>query len=185
MLIPIVPPFAGSIPYVFSNALVLSGTQRTLSYGGRTLITKIPASLLLSSGTRIRLTLLSGGIACTLNNVTISNAATSGNAWNSASTPTAVTKDGLAAWSLSGPAGSSVVSDEISFNVTGANALIVAINADNTANATRYMNAISSPNTGVIAYDKASVQEADDASRGSGYAASGASAWLISKLEVA
>ena len=180
MLFPIVPPVAALAQAEFTTLIQLAGSRATFSKSGFTLLTKIAGSLITQSGTKVRLVLESGGVACTLNNVTIGPAVTSGSAWNCTSV-TAVTFGGAAAWSIAGAAGTEHLSDEITFEIITGTSYIVGVNMGATANASSYRNGLPS---GVTGYQKAGVQEADDATRGASYTANASVAWLLKRIDV-
>lgn len=176
MLIPVVPPLVSS----YTTLVQFSGALSGVNAPSFTLLTKINGSLITRSGTKIRLVIDSGASNCTINNVTIGPAVTSGNAWNCSSV-TAVTRNGSAAWAINGPLGNLYTSDEINFSITAGLSYIVGFNADATADA---ISARGGLNTGVVAYYKAAVQEADDATRGTGYFGYSGSSYYLNRIEI-
>lgn len=150
-----------------------------------TQLAKIPINSIKVIGNKVRLTLIGTvekGHTGTINNVTIGPSltnATSGKAWDGSATPTAITFQGSPSLTVSRY--SVHVSDEIEFSIDGTKPIIIGFNMA----ASSYVSLASSVGgQKCIGYWRAGVQEADDATRSTGYTAVSGEAAFIHTLEV-
>lgn len=120
MLIPIVPTFVRSFATIWE---MTSGTAYTISssVASRCFVVKIPASQINGTGSTVRVTMrgpTTSGQQSVFSAVTISNAATSGDAFDSAAAPVALTFGGSASLTLA--ANAQQLSDPVTFTPSGA-----------------------------------------------------------------
>lgn len=119
MLIPIVPSFVRTFTTIWQ---MTSGTQSTItsSVASRCFVVKIPSSQISGAGTSVRVTMRGPTTATqtVFSAVTISNAATSGDAFDSAATPVSLTFGGSASLTLARDV--EQVSDPATFTPSGA-----------------------------------------------------------------
>ena len=141
----------------FEPAPLLSTEQDVSSC---TVLVKIYASDLLLVGGRVQLLLPAPPSGGTINNMTISEVAASGNAYDSRATPTAILKDVAAAYTYDG---SPMYTDETTFLINKDYSLLVGFNMA----AASYALLGHAP--GITTYIAPAVQEADDAVRAGVY----------------
>ena|SRR3990167_2127048 len=172
-----------SAPPTIFHAVITSPTSYVLGSGwnGYTMVLKYPTSVFSGAfGSFIKLTLIgapSSSTGSSFNNVTISQVATSGNAYDSLTTPTAITFSG----SASGTIGTnlSITSDEIAFAPVTSTAVLIAINVGSLGDVakTNYSAATT--------YYHSALQEAATTARTAGYSPLGGFSYWIVKLEAA
>jgi hypothetical protein len=134
---------------------------------GYTALVKIPITLTVPNATYFRLRLvgplqdLQNPRSSVFDNVTVSNAATSGDAFDSAAAPAAVTFGGSASLSLQME--QEALSDRITFTATGI--IIVGFNVSSSPIAGTTIALRQSSPSGPIMYTHSALAEADDANR--------------------
>lgn len=180
-----VSPFTGFSSSRFNVALGPYKPTSDHALGGYTILCKFRRSLLRVTGSKVRLTLQGfinplTHLSATLNNVTISTAstATGAKAWDSTTTPTAITFGGSASVTLARDAVRA--SDEITFEVDGTKPLIIGFNLAASAYAS-FSGGLTDEH---VLFRKAAVQEADDATRGASYTVTSGVSAYIKTLEV-
>lgn len=151
--------------YNWVDALDLSTTNFSVekNLSSYTVLCKLPSRLFTNVGNYVQLTLFGPKDGCVVNNVTISNTASSGNAYNADTTPTAITwNDGSSSVSLFN--GDRLVSDPVAFKFEITPKLI-GFNISTTSYVpfSYYEEAIT--------YYLTAVQQADDTTRSTGYTA--------------
>jgi hypothetical protein len=135
--------------------------------GGYTALVKIPTTLTVPNATYFRLKLigplldLQNPRSSVFDNVTVGNAATSGDAFDSAAAPVAVTFGGSASLSLQME--QEALSDRITFTATGA--IIIGFNVSSSPVAGTTIALRQSSPSGPIIYTHPALAEADDANR--------------------
>jgi hypothetical protein len=177
--------FASSdiVPWTPSNFTLSSPSNQAL--GGYTVINKIPtASGIREGASKIRISIVGPtdpARSVTLSATTISNAATSGDAWDSAASPATVTWGGSNSVSLQ--ANQQAVSDAIGFTATGT--VLIAFNVSNVAPIAGTTVALRRGTvSGVIFYSKAASAEAGSADR-TGYSGNSNRMACITRIEFA
>jgi hypothetical protein len=120
-------PYASAIAQVFATTVSRGAGTNGTGYNGYTARLKFAASVLSTSGSRVRVT-FKAGITQPLcvNNAYIGEAAASGNAWDFAASPVRLTFNGGAS-GFTTPAGTNMVSDGIAFALDEAKSYIVAL----------------------------------------------------------
>jgi hypothetical protein len=163
--------------YNWTSALDLSTAafNKEDDFSSYTVICKIPSSKLLAVGNVVQLSLSGPVNGATLNNVTISNTAASGHAYDADTTPTAVTFESSA--SVSVVAGGSYVSDPITFPFDITPKLIAFNLSTSSYLPIAYMEDI-------LTYYLTGVQEADDTTRSSAYTVVGNTLPFVLDLQV-
>lgn len=157
------------------------------SFGGYTLAAKIRPVLFKATGSIVRLTLhglITSGNAATLNNVTIGLASrtTGAGPADTSAAPTAITFSGGSASVVlgQGPNGFFRMSDEITFQIDGSRAIIIAFNVA----AGGYAGLRSALNVNrYTMYSRAATAEAGTQTKTAGYTATGGILPFVHKLE--
>jgi hypothetical protein len=164
--------------YNWAPALDLSTVNYSIEedLSSYTVLAKIPSTLLQNVGNYIQLTLHGPLNGCTLSNVTISEIAATGNAYDADTTPTAITWDGGSA-SVELVFGGSYISDPIAFPFTISPKLI-GFNISTTS----YVPMSYLENC--LVYRLTGVQEADNTTRSGNYEVFSNSIPFISDLQV-
>lgn len=149
------------------------GTETDLS--GYTVLTKLPSSLFIAIGNKVQLTLQSPTAGGTLNGIYISDAASSGNAYDSDTAPVNITFEGST--SLTMDAGTEYVSDWVDFPFF-ISPKIVAFNMGSMT------NAVAGYLAGATSYTLTTVQEADDTIRTASYDALKDTLYFLTNIQV-
>jgi hypothetical protein len=177
MLIPIVPTFVRSFQEAVSSPL----TTATALSATRTSVMKILPAAILATGSRIKIRVRAHPTgAFTLAGAYIGLSATTGNAWNFATTPTQITWDN-GQTSKTVAAGLEAESDEVAFEVSGAAAITVAFNVAS-GSRLHYASGLGASRPG---YVKNSVQEAGSTSKGASYTSVAGRSEFLESLWVA
>lgn len=174
LLIPF--PTSGS---TFVPTFTKAGTADMTLGANYTIVNKYAPSLLLASGSVVRLTFegaMSGNTAITA--AYIGLAALTGDAWDFASTPTAITWE--KATSLTMIKGNNYLSDEITFALDDTVPIMVAMNVS-TASVLRYASGLANHR---LAYIKSGVSEAATVNKGASYTSQAGYNYIVSKIEV-
>ena len=170
-------PYFPSDPDNFADAfepVPVLNTQEDVS--SCTVLIKIYASDLLIVGGRVQLYLPAPPSLGTINNMTISEAAASGNAFDSLATPTAILKDAAAAYTYTGEP---IDTDETTFLINKDRALLIGFNMA----ASSYALLGHAP--GITTYIAPAVQEADDAVRAGVYVPHPDTIYILGMLRAA
>lgn len=180
MLVPLLSRVVLDVDRQTQTAVDLSSLEGTDSTGfsGYTVVTKIRRAENIVGGNYIRLVLRApNNTTSTLTAVYIGEVAASGNAYDFASTGTAVTFGGSA--SLSMAAKGVYVSDLITFDFNPAKAHLVAMNVSATA-LRRYTAPAGT--RGVVSFYKAALSEAGTTVKTAGYTAQADTAYAIETI---
>ena len=144
-----------------------------------TFVQKYLTAGLSAGGGIVRVTLLgpAAGASTVISAMYVGLSATSGGAWDFAASPTQITFAGLGSVTL--VAGSVATSDDISFNISGANAISIATNV---TSGSKYRFGVGF-GTNFIAYATSGVSEAATVDKGASYSATGGRINFISRIE--
>lgn len=144
---------------------------------GFTVLVKIPADMLQTIGNHVRLVIEEPLSLGTITTTYISQAASSGHAYDADTTPTQITwDDGATSRTM---VGGEAVSDWVTFAVTKGKAIIVGFNL---ASSTYVSRGVLKD---VITYDLTGVQEADNTTRTASYNVYPDTSFLLKRIEIA